>query len=134
MERVERQPDLKKPANTRCPHQGVGGKGCAIYGSHPKGCKDLYCLWTKSTPDQMEEAMWPALSHVYVVGDWSSELLLVKVDPKFSNAHEWGMGAVIVRSLIARGYHLLIVADNSVHFRQGYGKPKPEKLVIDWVM
>jgi hypothetical protein len=36
--------ELAKPAGTCCLH-ALRGKGCAIYGSRPAGCRDFYCEW-----------------------------------------------------------------------------------------
>jgi len=36
--------ELAKPASKWCSHCQIG-KGCAIYGDHPQGCKEFSCQW-----------------------------------------------------------------------------------------
>lgn len=88
-----REPELKKPAGTPCPH--LNGKGCGIYDGRPSVCRNWHCLWRRiaAMPDGLRpdrcgvtfafvwdgEARNP-FEHHYVVGrargDNSDALLL----------------------------------------------------------
>jgi hypothetical protein len=39
------KPELKKPADTLCPH--CTGTGCGIYAKRPEVCRDWHCLWRR---------------------------------------------------------------------------------------
>ncbi len=45
--------ELNKPDGKWCTH-AAPGKGCAIYGSHPKSCKEFSCAWLMGLGDESE--------------------------------------------------------------------------------
>src|SRR5262245_45692037 len=71
---------LKKPANKWCQHCKVA-KGCVIYESRPKTCKDFECLWLQN---QLDDYWYPRISNI-VVQVMEEGHLEFRVDHEYPN-------------------------------------------------
>jgi hypothetical protein len=127
----ERIPDLNKPSNQWCMYCKIG-EGCAIYGNHPKACKDMLCGWL--TDENMDEDMRPDRVHLYLYGKLSDEVLRISVDPDYPDAWKVGKGKEVVDYILAKGFHLVVVVDKQINFLTGIGKRQPEKILLDWLL
>jgi hypothetical protein len=129
--KLERIPDLNKPANQWCMYC-KHDEGCAIYGNHPKACKDMFCGWI--TDENMGEDMRPDRVHLYIYGKLSDEVLKISVDPDYPDAWKAGKGKEVVDYILNKGFHLIVIVGRQINFLNGIGRPQPEKLVIDWLL
>jgi hypothetical protein len=92
-------PDFDKPAGERCRHQRYG-KGCAVYGRRPFGCRLWSCRWLVG--EDTEHLRRPDRSH-YVIDmtpdfvTWVNNetreeanvpVLQIWIDPGYPLAHE----------------------------------------------
>lgn len=69
---------LKKPSGEWCPNCAIG-RGCKIYGSHPKECQDFVCQWLKF--EQMPDSFRPDRTKVVLAIEPPGEQLIARCDP-----------------------------------------------------
>lgn len=70
--------ELSKPANAWCTHC-IEDKGCTIYESRPKLCRDFLCLWMEDA--QFSDDWNPSQTHMMVYRQGPQ--ITVLVDPDF---------------------------------------------------
>jgi hypothetical protein len=82
--------EINKPTKEWCPHCLIG-KGCAIYGSHPRTCQGYHCEWLDGYGREEERP------------DKSKVVLEVQPNVYFGQAlaifevEEWGLNSEFVR-------------------------------------
>ena len=75
-------PELKKPANTWCPHCRPGAGGCIVYTSRPATCRGFACEWLVN-PD-IGPSWYPLLCHMVIV--FTGSAFTVVVDPDYPDS------------------------------------------------
>lgn len=114
-----------KPPNEWCKYVG---KGCTIYDIRPGACRAFECRWLADI--EMGDEYRPDKVHFYVDrGD--EEVLKVRVDTDYPDA--W-RGNPIVEAFLDQGKHVIVSVGDQVTFLGGRGRPRPEKLLLEWTL
>jgi len=121
--RLERIAELAKPRNEWCVFCEIG-KGCAIYGDHPNSCKSFKCWWL--TNFSLGAEYRPDMIGAYAAGDPAAGYLRIMVDH--------GDPAILVDAVRSAGLHAIVNRGNQISFLQGEGQPKPERIMLDWIL
>jgi hypothetical protein len=79
----------------------------------------------------MTSDMRPDKAHLYIARV-TDETANIVVDPDFPEAWKDGPGKDVIEIVRKTKRHAIVVVGNQVTFLAGYGKPPPEKLILDW--
>ena len=79
----------------------------------------------------MPEEWRPDRVHLYVYGKLTDEVLKISVDPDYPESWK---SSEVVKYILNKGFHLLVVIDKQLNFLTGVGKKQPEKLILDWLL
>ena len=128
--KLPRIEELLKPSWQWCRHCDVG-RGCKIYERKPDVCSDFSCNWLidKAIPDHLR----PDRIHMYAQWKPGDQVVRVMVDNDFPEAIDTLEGRQFIEGYRARN-HVLLVTKDIVRFLCGYGRDKPAKMQLDWIL
>lgn len=97
--------ELSKPAGVRCGHlDGAPGRSCTLYPTHPRSCREFYCVW-RASDDILPAWARPADSGwVMVLGDTKVFPMVTTVHPDPDRPDAWDT-PVNRRMFAALAYH-----------------------------
>ena len=127
--------EINKPEYQWCTHCKAG-RGCTIYDSRPKSCRDFYCGYRQS--DDVSEAWFPAKSRMLLRAQGIGIICYVdtgypdawKQQPYYRDLKRWAQRAVNTEHNVLvniGGRVIVILPDKDVDF--GIMKPG-EKIVV----
>lgn len=101
-------PEVTMP-NEWCPNCNVKGtgKGCTIYDTRPKQCRDFECGWLAN---QGDPELRPDRIHIVVTGESQRlDAYIIHVDPAYPDAPERPVAKTFLEMVMQQGRHKNIV-------------------------
>lgn len=77
--------ELQKDGLTWCEHCTIG-KGCNIYKSRPKECRDFHCEWLSSNTIILNDYWRPERSHIIVTAHPQHQVIYYQTNPEHKDA------------------------------------------------
>jgi hypothetical protein len=120
--KLPRIAEVEKPRDVWCRHCDIG-RGCKIYATRPKVCRDFECWWL--THEEMPEDLRPDRVGCYAV---EGEVLKIMMDPM-------ALGYRVLDVLdYFKDRHRVTVRGHQVTWYPAEGHVSPEKLVLEWTL
>jgi hypothetical protein len=103
---TQRVPELEKPGYTACQFCEIK-KGCKIYDTRPKSCRDFDCAWLQG---DMPDWMWPYKSHVLIEKHEEHGFVLALPEPGHKNWCTPEIEKILIETYRNKG--LAVIASN----------------------